>query len=133
MERQISLCKHPGYTTSCSGEGGKALHWDSSTQSSAGQSWLQVCKPHHLYTSPTHARWFALCRDGKWISIVESQKAALGISHFEVPFISLGTETGVNQLEKQQEGNSAWVNQPQKFNPPSTEKHTPPPNPVFLP
>lgn len=60
---------------------------------------------------------------------MESKKAA----HFEVTFILLGTETGVKQLEKQQQGNPAWVNQLQKFNPPSTAKHKPPPNPVFLP
>lgn len=54
------------------------------------------------------------------------------LPRFEVTFILLGTATGVKQLEKQQERSSTWVNQPQKFNPPSMEKHKPPPNPVFL-
>jgi len=104
------------------GEGGKALQQDLS--SSKGQSWVQACKKHHFYTSTTHLRQLALCRDGKEICIVESKQAAVGITHFEVTFILLGTGTGVKQLEKQQEGNSAWVNQPQEPNPPSREAQT---------
>lgn len=83
---------------------------------------------HQYHPSKVH-----LCGDGKQIFIVESKKAGLGIPHLEVTFILQGTESGVKQLEKQQEGNSAWVKQSQKFNPPSTEKDKPPPNPVFQP
>lgn len=57
----------------------------------------------HAKTSTTHQRWLALCRDGKQTSTGESKQAALAIPHFEVTFILLGTETGVKQLEKQQD------------------------------